>query len=55
MPITYDKESGALYLKLRDGSYSHTENVSNMADVYMDLNTEGRFRGAPGTLQRVLF
>ena len=45
MHITYDKESGALYLKLRDGSYSHTENVSNTADVYVDLDTEGRVIG----------
>ncbi len=45
MHITYDKESGALYLKLRDGSYSHTENVSDTADVYVDLDTEGRIIG----------
>lgn len=43
--ITHDKESGALYVKLRDGQYDHTEDFSKKADVYLDVDTEGNVLG----------
>jgi uncharacterized protein YuzE len=43
--ITHDKESGALYIRLRDGSYSHTEDFSEGADVYLDVDADGTVLG----------
>jgi uncharacterized protein YuzE len=45
MHITHDKESGALYLKLREGEYDHTENFSERADVYLDVDADGNVLG----------
>ena len=45
MNITHDKESGALYIRLRDGSYSHTEDFSEGADVYLDVDADGTVLG----------
>ncbi len=45
MRISHDKESGALYLKLRDGSYDHTEDFSERADVFVDVDIEGNVLG----------
>lgn len=45
MRISHDKESGALYIKIRDGSYSHTEDFSENADVYVDVDAEGNVLG----------
>ncbi len=45
MHITHDKESGALYLKLREGRYDHTEDFSEGADVYLDVDADGNVLG----------
>ena len=45
MNFTHDKESGALYIKLRDGSYSHAEDFSEGADVYLDVDADGNVLG----------
>ncbi len=45
MRISHDKESGALYIKIRDGAYSHTEDFSEGADVYVDVDAEGNVLG----------
>lgn len=45
MRISYDKESGALYIKLRDGEYDHTEDFSERADVYVDVDAAGNVLG----------
>ncbi len=45
MRIDYDKVSGALYLKLREGTPDHTEDLSESADVYMDVDAEGNVLG----------
>lgn len=34
MKIEYDKASGALYLRLREGKPDHAEDLSEKADVY---------------------
>jgi len=43
--ISHDEESGALYIKLRDGGYDHTEDFSEKADVYVDVDAEGHALG----------
>jgi RNA polymerase sigma factor (sigma-70 family) len=43
--IDHDKVSGALYVKLRDGEYDHTEDFSEKADVYLDVDAEGNVLG----------
>lgn len=45
MRISHDKESGALYIKLREGRYDHTEDFSEKADVYVDVDAEGNVLG----------
>lgn len=45
MNITHDKESGALYIRLREGRYDHTEDFSTQADVYLDVDAEGNILG----------
>lgn len=45
MRIDYDKVSGALYIKIREGEYSHTEDFSENADVYLDVDAEGAVLG----------
>lgn len=45
MRISHDKVSGALYVKLREGKYDHTEDFSEGADVYLDVDAEGRVLG----------
>jgi uncharacterized protein YuzE len=43
--IDHDKVSGALYIKLRDGAYDHTEDFSERAAVYLDVDAEGNVLG----------
>jgi uncharacterized protein YuzE len=43
--IDHDKISGALYIKLREGEYDHTEDFSEEADVYLDVDAEGYVLG----------
>lgn len=45
MRISHDKASGALYLELREGEYDHTEDFSEGADVYLDVDAEGAVLG----------
>jgi uncharacterized protein YuzE len=45
MRISHDKVSGALYVELREGEYDHTEDFSEGADVYLDVNAEGTVLG----------
>lgn len=45
MHISHDSESGALYLKLREGRYDHTEDFSEKADVYLDVDADGNVLG----------
>ncbi len=45
MRIDHDKVSGALYMKLRDGEYDHTEDFSEDADVYLDVDRDGNVLG----------
>ncbi len=45
MRISHDKESGALYIRLRDGEYDHTEDFSEGADVYLDVDRRGNVLG----------
>lgn len=45
MRISHDKESGALYIKLREGEYDHTEDFSESADVYVDVDATGNVLG----------
>ena len=45
MGISHDKESEALYFKLRDGEYDHTEDFSEGADVYLDVVQHGNVLG----------
>ena len=42
MKIEYDKASGALYLRLREGKLDHAEDLSEKADVYAHVDSEGR-------------
>ncbi|MBA2692562.1 MAG: DUF2283 domain-containing protein [Rubrobacter sp.] len=41
MKIRHDAESGAIYIKLREGRPDHTEDFSEKADVYVDVDPEG--------------
>jgi hypothetical protein len=34
-----------LYIRLRDGEYDHTEDYSERADVYLDVDAEGNALG----------
>jgi RNA polymerase sigma factor (sigma-70 family) len=43
--ISHDKVSGALYVELREGEYDHTEDFSEGADVYLDVDAEGTVFG----------
>jgi uncharacterized protein YuzE len=43
--IDHDKVSGALYIKLRDGEYDHTEDFSEKADVYLAVDADGNVLG----------
>jgi uncharacterized protein YuzE len=43
--ISHDKVSGALYIKLREGKYDHTEDFSEKADVYLDVDADGDVLG----------
>lgn len=45
MRINHDKESGVLYIKLRDGEYDHTEDFSESADVFLDVDRNGNVLG----------
>lgn len=45
MRIDYDKVSGALYIKIREGEYSHSEDFSEKADVYLDVDAEDNVLG----------
>lgn len=45
MRIDYDKLSGALYIKIREGQPDHTEDFSEKADVYLDVDAEGNVIG----------
>jgi uncharacterized protein YuzE len=40
--ISYDKESGAFTIYLREGQPDHAEDFSREADVYVDVDAEGR-------------
>lgn len=42
MRISYDKESGAFTVYLREGKPDHAEDFSKEADVYVDVDAEGR-------------
>ncbi|MDQ3659029.1 MAG: hypothetical protein M3338_05080, partial [Actinomycetota bacterium] len=39
--ISHDKESGALYFKLREGKLDHAEDFSERVDVYVEGNVFG--------------
>ncbi len=41
MRIDHDKVSGALYFKIRDGEHAYTEDFSERADVYLDVDAGG--------------
>jgi DNA-binding NarL/FixJ family response regulator len=43
--ISHDKVSGALYVELREGEYDHTEDFSDGADVYLDVDAKGTVLG----------
>lgn len=46
MKIKFDKESGAFYLKIRDGEYSETLDLVDPGfGAYMDLDVEGNVLG----------
>ena len=45
MKIEYDKESGALYFRLREGMPDHAEDFSEKADVYAHVDSEGNVLG----------
>ncbi|WP_119066392.1 sigma factor-like helix-turn-helix DNA-binding protein [Rubrobacter indicoceani] len=45
MKIRHDRESGAIYIELREGVPHHSEDFSEKADVYLDVNFEGRVIG----------
>ena len=45
MRIDYDKVSGALYFRLREGMPDHAEDFSEKADVYVDVDVEGNVLG----------
>lgn len=41
LKIRHDAQSGAIYMKLREGRPDHTEDFSEKADVYVDVDPEG--------------
>jgi uncharacterized protein YuzE len=43
--IEYDKESGALYFRLREGKPDHAEDLSEKANVYPHVDSEGNVLG----------
>jgi RNA polymerase sigma factor (sigma-70 family) len=43
--IDHDRVSGALYIKIREGEYDHTEDFSQQADVYVDVDAQGNVLG----------
>jgi uncharacterized protein YuzE len=43
--IEYDKESGALYARLREGKPDHAEDLSEKANVYPHVDSEGNVLG----------
>jgi len=43
--ISHDKESGALYFKLREGKTDHAEDFAERADVYVEVDAEGNVLG----------
>jgi uncharacterized protein YuzE len=43
--IRHDKQSGTLYIKLREGQYDPTEDFSERADVYLDVDADGNVLG----------
>lgn len=45
MRISHDRESGALYIKIREGQPDHAEDFSEKADVYVDVDAEGNVLG----------
>lgn len=45
MRIDYDKVSGALHIKIREGQPDHTEDFSDKADVYLHVDAEGNVIG----------
>lgn len=45
MRIDHDKVSGALYIRLREGEYDHSEDFSEQADVYLEVDAEGNVLG----------
>lgn len=45
MKIRHDRESGAIYIELRQGVPDHTEDFSKKADVYIDVDAEGKVVG----------
>lgn len=45
MRISHDKESGALYIKIREGKLDHAEDFSERADVYLDVDADGNVLG----------
>ncbi len=44
MKLRYDPESGALYVRVREGTIEET--VQHADGVYLDIDTEGRVLGA---------
>lgn len=52
MRIDYDKVSGALYIKIREGQPDHTEDFSEKADVYLDVDAEGNMLGLEALSRR---
>lgn len=44
MKLRYDPESGALYVRVRDGAIE--ESVQHADGVYLDIDAEGRVIGA---------
>jgi uncharacterized protein YuzE len=40
--ISYDKESGAFTIYVREGKPDHAEDLAKEADVYVDVDAEGR-------------
>jgi len=45
MRISYDKESGALYIKISEGRPDHAEDFSERADVYLQVDADGNVLG----------
>lgn len=45
MQSSYDRESGILYLRIREGNPERTEEFSRTAEVYVDVDAEGNVLG----------